>query len=392
MLFNLNIKIAVTLALFLVCQKLLSQDFIAGRTTGPFPYLEYGLGQDRLGGAKMTYLDSGIALKVIDSSEKGFKVQLSRNHMAWIPKNQFIADTALKFRPYYLTSSWRVWGDDKYDYVSVSLPEKLPFRSFQQFSPASIVVDVFGATSNTNWITQLSSAREIQKVWYEQVEDDVFRIHIELKNKHHWGHMISYQHNSLRIRIKQQPSSLRPRHLLIAIDAGHGGASTGARGLNTGILEKDYTLMMSYRLKKQLERKGYQVIMTRTSDVDMSMTERLTMLRQVDPDLLISIHLNSSGNRDVKGTSTYYRHIGFRPVSRFILDRMLQLGLNEFGNIGAFNFTLNGPFEYQNVLVEVAFLSNADDEARIIKPGFHKDVARKITKGVNDWRKHIRCD
>jgi N-acetylmuramoyl-L-alanine amidase len=64
---------------------------------------------------------------------------------------------------------------------------------------------------------------------------------------------------------------------------------------------------------------------------------------------------------------------------------MLELGLNEFGNVGSFNFSLNGPTEYPNCLVEVAFLSNEEDERRINDPKFRRDVAKKIRKGILDW-------
>lgn len=130
--------------------------------------------------------------------------------------------------------------------------------------------------------------------------------------------------------------------------------------------------------------------MTRSSDLDVDMPTRIMMLRQWDPDILISVHLNSSGNPQVKGVSTYYRYPGFRPLTEKILDRMLQLGLNNFGNVGAFNFSLSGPTEYPNSLVEVAFLSNAEDEQRILDPKFHKDVAKKIYEGINDWLKSLR--
>ena len=53
-------------------------------------------------------------------------------------------------------------------------------------------MDIFGATSNTNWITQLSSAKEIKNAWYEQPEDDVMRVIIELKHQQHWGYSIFY--------------------------------------------------------------------------------------------------------------------------------------------------------------------------------------------------------
>ena len=130
--------------------------------------------------------------------------------------------------------------------------------------------------------------------------------------------------------------------------------------------------------------------MTRTEDVDVGMIDRTLMIREQEPDLLISIHLNSSSNQTVKGVSTYYRYIGFRPLSQFILDRMLELKLNNFGNIGAFNFALSGPTEYQNCLVEVAFLSNPEDEQRILDEKFHKDVAEKIYKGIRDWLRSVK--
>jgi N-acetylmuramoyl-L-alanine amidase len=359
--------------------------FFYGRTAGALPYLEYGPGDDRLGGAKMTYLDTSIVVKVIDSIQSDYKVQLSSGHFAYLPKSAFRYDTAFRSRPYYLSSSWKVWGDEKYDYVTVGLPEKLPYRSIQQINPSRLVVDIFGATSNTNWITQLKTTKEISNVWYEQLEDDVLRIFIDLKNTKHWGHSISYKGNILQIKIRQQPSSLKLKDLKIAIDAGHGGSNSGAKGTKTGILEKDYTLKIAKQLEKYLKGKKADVYMVRTSDTDVNMIDRTSLLRQQEPDLLISIHLNSSGNKSVKGVSTYYRYIGFRPLSQHILDELLKTGLNNFGNIGAFNFSLSGPTEYPNCLVEVAFLSNEEDEKKIMDEKFQKKVAKRIGKGIRSW-------
>jgi N-acetylmuramoyl-L-alanine amidase len=376
----------ILLCFFLFCvYHVHSQQILAGRTTGPLPFLEFGQGDDRLGGAKMTYLDSNVLIRVVDSVNTDYKVQLSARFFAYLPKQNFLPDTSIHIQPFYLSSSWRVWGDDRYDYVSIGLPERLPYRSMQQMGPSRLVVDVFGVTSNTNWITQLKSVKEIKNVWYEQLEDDVFRIFIELKHRQNWGHFIYYNRNALQIRIKRQPPSLRPRHLTVAIDAGHGGSNNGATGTTSNILEKDYTLKIAKQLEKRLRCKRFKVFMTRTEDTDLSMIDRTLMLRQQDPDLLVSIHLNSAGNATVKGVSTYYRYIGFRSLSQKILDRMLQLGLNNFGNIGAFNFALSGPTEYPNCLVEVAFLSNAEDEQRILDVHFHKEVAKKIYKGIRDW-------
>ena len=381
-------KLISLIVFFFLLHAIYAQSPIVGRTIGRLPYLEYGTGDDRLGGAKMTYLDTSILVKVVDSTNTDYKIQLSHQHSAWLPKANFRRDTSIRLKTEYLTGSWRVSGDEKYDYVTVSLPDKLPYRSQQQINPSRIVVDIFGAVSNTNWITQLKTANEISNVWYEQIEDDVFRVFIELKHQQHWGHLIYYKNNNLTVRIKRQPS-LKIRDLVIAVDAGHGGASTGAAGIKTKILEKDYTLKIARELEKQLQRKGVTVYMTRTDDTDIGMIDRTMMLREKDPDLMISVHLNSSSNSNVKGTSTYYRYIGFRALSQYMLDRMLDLKLNNFGNIGAFNFALSGPTEYPNCLVEVAFLSNEEDEKRIIDERFQKDVAEQIYKGIKDWLKHL---
>ncbi len=357
-------------------------------TTGKLSFLEYGLGDDRLGGAKMTYLDSNIVLKVVDSSLTDYKVQLSRNHSAYIAKESTRFLPGKLEQPYHLSGSWKVYGDSAFDYVTISLDEKLPYRSQQQLSPSKIVVDIFGATSNTNWITQLNTTKEITNAYYEQLEDDVLRATIELKHAQHWGHTLYYDSAGKRlvIRVKRQPVMLNIKTLKIAIDAGHGGTNSGAAGVNSNKLEKNYTLLLAKELQATLKKAGAQrVYMTRTKDTSLSMPERIDMLKQYNPDLLISIHLNSSSVDSIQGTSTYYRYIGFRPLSVSILKQMLTLKLKEYGNVGNFNFALSGPTDYPNCLVEVAFLSNKEDEKKILDPKFHKAVAAKIYAGILDW-------
>jgi N-acetylmuramoyl-L-alanine amidase len=312
-------------------------------------------------------------------------VQLSSNHFAWINKSNIQKDSTIKIAPYYLTNSWLVHGDDKYDYVSIGLDERLPYRCTQLIDPARLQVDIMGATSNTNWITQRSTAKEVHNAYYQQVEDDVFRVTIDLNHQQHWGYSIYYEGKKLVIRIKRQPEDLSIRKMKIAIDAGHGGDNSGASGNVTKILEKNYTLLIAKELEKELLMEGATVFMTRTKDTSLSMPERIDMLKKEEPDFLISIHLNSSNRDSVSGVSTYYRYIGFKPLTKYILESMVALGLNEFGNVGAFNFSLSGPTDYPNCLVEVAFLSNKEDEQLILDPEFHKAVACQITEGIKKW-------
>ncbi|MEI7421068.1 MAG: N-acetylmuramoyl-L-alanine amidase [Prolixibacteraceae bacterium] len=362
---------------------------ISGKTQGILPYLKYGPGADRLGGAKMTYLDTAIMVMVVDSLKNDYIVRLSKNHHAFIPKENVRLFPGVKRNDYFLTSSWTVSGDERQDYVSIHLDGRLPYNSIQMIEPSRIVVDIYGATGNTNWITQLQSAKEIKNVSYEQTEDDVFRVTIFLKHQQHWGHSISYKNKTLVIAIKRQPRQLSLRHLKIAVDAGHGGSNTGATGVTSNLNEKEFNLKIAKELEKYLKRRGAEVFLTRNADEELSMTDRINSLKAENPDLLISIHHNASGNAGVKGVSTYYRHIGFKPLTVHVLDNMLKLGLADFGNIGSFNFSLNGPTEYPNCLVEVAFMSNKEDEKRIMDPKFQRDVAKKIRNGITEWLRKL---
>lgn len=351
--------------------------------------LSYGMGEDRLGGAKLGILDTGVVLKVIDSLKEMFVVKLANNHTAYIDKSAVKTDTALKTRPFYLTNSWLVKGDKMYDYVSINMDERLPYKSWMEIKPSKIMVDLYGVQSNTNWLTSLKSAKEIDDVYFNQVEDDVVRVTIDLKHQQHWGYSIYYIGNNLTIRVRRQPEVVSFKKLRIAVDAGHGGSNLGAIGIKSNTFEKDYTLRFAEELRSYLASKKSTVIMTRTSDTNLLNTDRIIMLQKEMPDLLISLHLNSSANPEVKGVSTYYKHIGFKPLTSSILTRLLQLNLNEFGNVGNFNFALNAPTDFPNSLVEIAFISNVDDEKKILDPRFQKAVAKKIYRGIKDWIKSV---
>ena len=354
-------------------------------TKGRLAHLLFGLGDDRLGGAKIGYLDSNVQLKVVGKVGSNYKVRLSKYRTAYIPDDLVDFLPSGTFTPESLTDRWTVYGDSAFDYVVLGLFARLPYQSFQLVDPAKIIVDVFGATNNTNWIAQLENTKEIKNVFYEQVEDEVFRITIELKHAQHWGHSIYYKGNALVIKIKRQPENLSLKNLTIAVDAGHGGSNTGAGG-PTGSSEKMIALAVSLKLQKVLEQSGAKVIMTRRTEKFFDNKDRILFYRDSMPDLLISIHLNSSSDPiRVTGTSSFYRHIGFKGLSNAIHKRMLELGLKDQGNNGSFNFMLNSPTEYPNALVETLFLSSPEEEAKILDEGFQQQIAEKIVQGIKDF-------
>jgi N-acetylmuramoyl-L-alanine amidase len=94
---------------------------------------------------------------------------------------------------------------------------------------------------------------------------------------------------------------------VIVIDPGHGGANLGTHSVFDGRLEKEFTLDWAKRLAPLLEQEGWQVFLTRTSDVTVSNLDRVVFAEAHHADLFISLHFNSTPDRDKKpgGIETY---------------------------------------------------------------------------------------
>ncbi len=360
------------------------------RTSGKLPQLAYSSGEDRLGSAKMGYIDTNVVMKVVDTLKNLYKVQLSASHFAFIEKKdtQPVADTLLTTT---VSESWRVKGGDEFDSVSISLSGRAPYKSWMEINPSTIKIELYNVQCNTNWITQLQSAKAVKNVWYEQTENDVLQITIELIKRQHYGYSIGYNGKSLLLKIRRIPAYTDIRKMTIAIDAGHGGTNTGASGTKSGIAEKDYTLLFAKELQKILKKKKANVIMVRESDTTIDNKDRVLWAQQNNPDVFISFHLNSSSRNTARGVSTYYKHVAYRSFTQNILKRLLEIkNLPEFGNIGSFNFQPVQPTDYPSCLVEVAFLSNEEDEKMILNPKFRYKVAYQVYLGIADWFKQLK--
>lgn len=189
------------------------------RTTGVLPFFEYGPGDDRLGGAKMTYMDTGVLVKVVDSLNADYIISLADNLKAFVAKSSLRFDSSFKSKSYYLSGNWKTYRDDRFDYITISMPEKLPYRGTMQVNPNRLAIDLFGITSNTNWITQKGVLKEVRNTWFEQMENGVLRVYVDLKSKMHWGYSVYYDSiaSRLTIRIKHAPDK-QLKNVFIAID------------------------------------------------------------------------------------------------------------------------------------------------------------------------------
>ena len=92
---------------------------------------------------------------------------------------------------------------------------------------------------------------------------------------------------------------------VVVIDPGHGGENSGTRSVADDHLEKEFTLDWARRLQPLLEENGWQVVLTRTNDMDVSLSDRVAVADRTNAALFISLHFNSGARSDQSGLETY---------------------------------------------------------------------------------------
>jgi N-acetylmuramoyl-L-alanine amidase len=232
------------------------------------------------------------------------------------------------------------------------------------------------------------------------------------------------------------PPAARRAGFVVVIDPGHGGDEEGARG-PTGLLEKDVTLDIGRRLKALLETgSDVEVLLTRDGDRKVSLDDRTAIANHARADLFVSIHANASQRPRVRGAETYFLSYqatddearvvaaiennamgidagvqgqpGLEMVlwelaqSAFLkessaLAEMIQDSLNDA--LGIDNRGIKqAPFKVlmgatmPAVLVEVGFISNADEEQRLRRPAFKERLANVLHESIRQYRtKYLRA-
>lgn len=218
---------------------------------------------------------------------------------------------------------------------------------------------------------------------------------------------------------------------LVIIDPGHGGIDSGAEAPN-GVREKDIVLAFSQRLQELLVESGrFDVALTRESDLYLKLEERVALARMNKADLFISIHADSFQQPEIRGASVYTRDenatdvldkvladsenksdviAGFAmpqmapEVVDILIDLMRRemrvqsflaaqsivhqlepsVALRRFPVRQADFFVLQAP-DIPSVLVELGFLSNANDIANLTKSEWRDRTAEAIARGISSY-------
>lgn len=179
---------------------------------------------------------------------------------------------------------------------------------------------------------------------------------------------------------------------VVVIDPGHGGTDGGA--VANGILEKDNSLTISLLVRDKLQAAGIKVIMTRDSDVTVSKERRVEIANATDACLFVSIHRNNHvADPSARGIEAWIEKSGLAAdyaVSNSILNHLNSLFANRnrgvhLGSTGEanVNYYVNGHTNMTSTLIELGFVSNAEDNAVVI--GNSETCAQAIADGILEY-------
>ncbi|MGZ5048105.1 MAG: N-acetylmuramoyl-L-alanine amidase [Usitatibacter sp.] len=222
------------------------------------------------------------------------------------------------------------------------------------------------------------------------------------------------------------------RLVIVAVDAGHGGEDSGARG-RRGTREKDVTLAIAKLLKTRIDQEpNMRAVLVRDGDYFVPLMQRVSKSRRVQADLFVSIHADAWVRPDARGssvfalsergaTSTAARMLAQREnqsdliggvnlgvqdpiLARTLLDLSLTATINdslklgkavltELGEMNALHkasveqagFAVLKAPDIPSILVETAFISNPDEEKRLKDSGYQEKMARAILGGIKRY-------
>jgi N-acetylmuramoyl-L-alanine amidase len=174
----------------------------------------------------------------------------------------------------------------------------------------------------------------------------------------------------------------------VVIDPGHGGPDPGAVGIG-GLRETDVVLDVSLQVAQLLQAKGVQVLLTRTSEVDVDLPPRVALANNSGADLFLSIHANalSLSRPDVNGVETFY----FQSAKSLRLAQMVQQQILAISPGSPDRGARPGRFfvirrtVMPSALAEMGFVTGQLDAPRLADPGFRRRLAFAIATGLLNY-------
>lgn len=169
----------------------------------------------------------------------------------------------------------------------------------------------------------------------------------------------------------------------IMLDAGHGGSDSGA--IRAGINEKDINLAVTLKVRDLLIKQGATVILTRDTDIALTLDERKALIAKHAPSLFLSIHTNAHTNANIEGIEAYYWNNASPTLAQSIYQAVVD-GLGERGNwVRKRELAVVHHDFAPAALIEIGYLSNAQDRVLLVQDQHQSKIADSISNGILNY-------
>jgi N-acetylmuramoyl-L-alanine amidase len=356
------------------------------RTKDSIIVIRHGIQQGYLA----AFQPRGLELLVVGAEGDWYKVLLSQTQYGWVNAAQVERMQNGVLPPHSFIKSMRQFSYPDSVVFQIPVSGLHPFRSFED-DRRTLRVQLFGVTSNTDWIRYDNRDSLVDFARWYQPEEGLYELTLSL-NQNIWGYDCYFANGNFCIKLNRPPHGLENlKGKRIVIDPGH-SKDPGSTG-PSGYTEAEANLAIAKDVRDALIAKGAEVVMTRNDMRDVPLADRPVIAKRNNADLFVSIHNNALPDGvnpfATFGTASFYYNIHSIDLARAIHAEMLkETGLPDYG-IYYGNLAVIRPTEYPAVLVECAFMMLPDQEALIKSDKFRKQVARAVTAGIEKFCKEF---
>ncbi len=181
----------------------------------------------------------------------------------------------------------------------------------------------------------------------------------------------------------------------VVLDAGHGGLDPGSIGFKTKVKESDINLAVTLLLKQKLEAFGVRVVLTRADENGLyglsttnykkrDMQKRRDIIKAVNPNMVISVHMNSYIRHNLRGAQVFYDKDSeiSETLALCIQDYFAENLVKSDKGIAVGDYYMLKCTDAASVIAECGFLSNEEDEKLLLDKSYQEKIADCIFKGI----------
>lgn len=176
---------------------------------------------------------------------------------------------------------------------------------------------------------------------------------------------------------------------VLVLDPGHGGKDSGTIGAD-GTYEKTVALRTAKLVESRLENAGAKVVMTRDGDTYPTLSDRVAISHKYHADAFISMHYNSAGKSASGIESYYYTESKDKNLATYIQKGLVKYtGMKDLG-VAKGDFHVIRENQDPATLLELGFLSNPNEEDKILTNSFQQNAAKGIVEGITNYFNSIK--